>query len=85
VDFGAFGGNLRQMHGAWVVRENKAGCRIEYRATIEPNFPVPPLIGPFVMRRQVEAQLDAISREIERRHKMRGAEAPPATVVTPME
>jgi len=85
VDFGAYGGNLRQMYGAWVVRESKAGCRIEYRATIEPDFPVPPLVGPFVMRRQVEAQLDAIAREIERRHKMQGAEAPPATVVTPLE
>jgi len=67
IDFSSFGGNLRQMYGAWQVRDDKAGCRIDYRATIEPDFPVPPLIGTLVMRMQVEGQLDAIAREIGRR------------------
>ncbi|MFZ4499784.1 MAG: hypothetical protein ACOYMX_08780, partial [Burkholderiales bacterium] len=49
------------------VRDDKAGCRIDYRATIEPDFPVPPLLGTWVMRAQIEGQLDAIAREIGRR------------------
>lgn len=84
IDFGSYGGNLRQMYGAWVIRDHKTGCRIEYRATIETEFPVPPFIGPFVMRRQVEGQLDAISREIERRQKAQTVESP-AVTVTPLE
>ena len=68
IDFSSLGGNLRQMHGAWQVRDDKAGCRIDYRATIEPDFPVPPLIGTLVMRLQIEGQLDAIAREVAKRH-----------------
>jgi len=68
IDFSSQGpGNLRQMQGAWQVRDDKAGCRIDYRATIEPDFPVPPLLGTWVMRAQIEGQLDAIAREIGRR------------------
>ncbi|MBU3694209.1 MAG: hypothetical protein FGM40_05185 [Rhodocyclaceae bacterium] len=78
IDFGSYGGNLRQMYGAWVVRDEKAGCRIDYRATIEPDFPVPALIGPFLMRRQITGQLDAIAREIERRQALPAETAPPA-------
>lgn len=67
IDFGAFGGNLRQMYGAWQIRDDRSGCRIDYQATIEPDFPVPPLVGTLMMRTQVESQLDAIAREIARR------------------
>lgn len=67
IDFSSLGGNLRQMHGAWQVRDDRSGCRIDYRATIEPDFPVPPLIGTLVMRLQIEGQLDAIAREIAKR------------------
>lgn len=72
IDFGSYGGDLRQMYGFWVVRQEGAGCRIDYRATLEPDFPVPALIGPFFMRRQVEGQLDAIVREIVRRQSLPG-------------
>jgi len=82
IDFGAFGGNLRQMYGAWVIRDDKGGCRIDYRATIEPDFPVPALIGPFLMRRQIEGQLDAIAREIARRHAL---PREPAVQITPLD
>ena len=84
IDFGAYGGNLRQMYGVWRVRDDRNGCRIDYRATIEPDFPVPPLVGPFMMRRQVEAQLDAVAREIGRRHRQKEAE-PAAVAASPLE
>lgn len=82
IDFGSYGGNLRQMYGSWVVREDSTGCRIDYRATLEPDFPVPALIGPFFMRRQVEGQLDAIAREIARRQSLPREQS---TQVTPLQ
>lgn len=84
IDFGAYGGNLRQMYGVWRVRDDRNGCRIDYRATIEPDFPVPPLIGPLMLRRQVEDQLDAVAREIGRRHRQKEAEPGAATAI-PLE
>jgi len=75
IDFSSLGGNLRQMHGAWQVRDDKSGCRIDYRATIEPDFSVPPLIGTLVMRLQIEGQLDAIAREIAKRQARSGRDA----------
>jgi ribosome-associated toxin RatA of RatAB toxin-antitoxin module len=74
IDFSSLGGNLRQMHGAWQIRDDKTGCRIDYRATIEPDFPVPPLLGTLVMRMQIEGQLDAIAQEVRRRQAARGVE-----------
>lgn len=73
IEFSSQGGTLKQMHGTWRIRDHGAGCLIDYRATLEPDFPVPPGLGPFLMRRQVEGQLDAIAREIGRRQ---GANSP---------
>jgi len=82
IDFSSQGtGDLRQMFGAWQVRDEGNGCRIDYRATIEPDFAVPPLLGTFMMRLRVEDQLDAIAREIGRRQTLQPA---PPTGVTPL-
>ncbi len=83
IDFSSLGGNLRQMSGAWRVRDDKTGCRIDYQAAIEPDFPVPPLIGPWVVRAQIEGQLDAIAREIARR-QVRGGGAPAESQAIPL-
>lgn len=80
IDFSSQGGNLRQMYGAWLVREDKAGCRIAYRATIEPDFPVPPLVGTWLMRSQINGQLEAIAREAKRRAEL----ADPAPTERPL-
>jgi hypothetical protein len=87
IDFGSYGGNLRQMYGSWVVR--RGGWRLPHRLprdTWSRDFPVPALIGPFLMRRQIEGQLDAIAREITRRQTLPakpGRRRPSPCIVTP--
>jgi hypothetical protein len=41
--------------------------RIQYRATLEPNAAVPPLVGLAVMRSLIRRQFEAMLGEIERR------------------
>jgi hypothetical protein len=60
-------GNLRQMRGAWHVTGDTSHCTIDYRAEIEPDFWVPPLIGPLLIKQQVREQVDALVAEIHRR------------------
>lgn len=67
VDFERVAGNMRQMRGGWVVEGDDSRCGLGYRAALEPSFWVPPLIGPRLMRRQVEAQLRGVMQEILRR------------------
>lgn len=67
IEFERIDGNLRQMQGAWTVAGNEHHCDIAYRADIEPAFWVPPLIGPRLMRNQVEAQLEGLLQELHRR------------------
>lgn len=74
IDFVRVAGNLKRMDGRWLVEPAEGGCSIGYRATIEPQFWVPPLIGPLLMRQQVTDQLQGLVGEIERRS---GRASPP--------
>ena len=67
IEFERTDGNLRQMKGSWSVAGDTTHCDIEYLADIEPAFWVPPLIGPMLMRNQVETQLEGVLQEIHRR------------------
>ena len=67
ITFSRVAGNLEQMDGAWNIRGDERHCRIEYRADIKPAYWVPPVIGPVLMRRQVERQIDGLLAEIRRR------------------
>jgi hypothetical protein len=60
-------GNLRQMRGRWHVAGDTTHCTIDYRAEIEPDFWIPPLIGPLLIKQQVREQVDALVVEIHRR------------------
>jgi hypothetical protein len=67
ISFSSVAGNLKQMQGSWLVGGDTFRCHIEYRADIEPAFWVPPVVGPLLMRRQVEQQIEGLVAEIERR------------------
>ncbi|MDQ3196791.1 MAG: SRPBCC family protein [Pseudomonadota bacterium] len=66
IRFHAVGGNIEQMEGVWRL-EGSAPVHVRYRARMKPQFWVPPLIGPAVIRRDVRLQLDGLVREMERR------------------
>ena len=67
IDFERIAGNLRQMRGSWNVAGDAAHCEIKYDSNIEPAFWVPPIIGPRLMKGQVEDQMEGLLAEIERR------------------
>ena len=65
----AVGGNLRRMSSRYDLNPNAArpGVRLDYTGEIEPDFDLPPLVGPFALRAMVEEQFTAMVDEIERR------------------
>jgi ribosome-associated toxin RatA of RatAB toxin-antitoxin module len=73
IEFERTDGNLRQMKGSWTVTGDASHCDIAYRADIEPAFWVPPLIGPVLMRKRVQTQLEGVIEEIRRRTAARAA------------
>jgi ribosome-associated toxin RatA of RatAB toxin-antitoxin module len=67
IDFIRVAGNIAFMEGHWQVRGDAGRCTIDYRADLQPSFWVPPVLGPVIMRQQVEAQLKGLKAEIDRR------------------
>lgn len=65
----AVGGNLRRMSSRYDLNPNAArpGVQLDYTGEIEPDFELPPLVGPFALRSMVEEQFTAMVDEIERR------------------
>ena len=65
----AVGGNVRQMEGRYDLQPEPVGGRVmvRYRGLIEPDFDLPPLVGPAALRSSVEEQFTAMVVEIERR------------------
>jgi hypothetical protein len=67
LQFERVAGNMDQMRGSWNITGDATRCEIQYDADLEPAFWVPPLIGPRLMRRQVDEQMHGVLAEIERR------------------
>lgn len=67
IRFTRVAGNLAVMDGRWQVAGDAARCTVDYRADLEPEFWVPPLLGPLLVRRQVQMQLEGLKAEIDRR------------------
>jgi len=67
LEFERVAGNMDQMRGSWNVTGDDGHCEMRYDADLEPAFWVPPLIGPRLMKGQVEEQMEGLLAEIERR------------------
>lgn len=67
LQFARRAGNLKQMRGRWTVGGDAGHCTVDYQADIEPAFWVPPLVGPLLMRNQVEKQMEGLVAEMTRR------------------
>jgi len=65
----AVSGNLRRMSGRYdiVVDAARGTCSLRYEGALEPNFPLPPIVGIAAMRSMIEEQFSAMVSEIERR------------------
>lgn len=71
-------GNLKQLSGRYLI-EMGAGPQndvtLSWVGVIEPNMPLPPLIGEMVLRANISDQFRGMVREIERRQAIRLAQA----------
>jgi len=76
IDFRRVDGNLVLMEGSWQVGGDARRCTVDYHAALQPSFWIPPLVGPLIVRRQVERQLAGLLSEIERRARSTAATAP---------
>jgi hypothetical protein len=63
----ALRGNVKRMEMETQLTPEGDGVRIRYRALTVPDFWVPPLIGPALMKSQVTEQFSALAAEMHRR------------------
>jgi carbon monoxide dehydrogenase subunit G len=60
-------GNMQSYDAHWQLSEEGGGTRIGYRARLQPDFFVPPVIGPALIQKNIERMMQAVLKEIERR------------------
>jgi len=65
----AVAGNFREMSGTYVVDAQAGRVRLRYSGRMVPDFFVPPLIGTWVLRNNVETTFSALVDEIVRRQR----------------
>lgn len=64
----AVSGNLRAMEGRYTIEALPSGLvRLSYSGGVAPDFPVPPVVGPVVVRIVLAKQFRALVAEIVRR------------------
>lgn len=72
IDIRALKGSFRRLDGAYHVRAARPGAiALSWTGLLEPDFPLPPLLGELVMRANIEDQFLGMVREIERREALR--------------
>jgi len=59
--------DFRSGYILWLVTNNDTGgSHIRYESVIEPDFPIPPLIGRFFFRKRLQQQIFATAENLER-------------------
>lgn len=64
--FRSLEGNVK-LSGSVRFVPDAQGTRVDYRALLVPDFGVPPLVGPPLVRRQIQAQFEGMVAEMGRR------------------
>ena len=67
IRFRSVGGNITSQTGEWALERHDHATRVTYRANITPGFPLPPLIGPAIIGRDVRIMVESVAREMVRR------------------
>jgi hypothetical protein len=63
----AFGGNVKTLNTQIVISAVNGDTLVRYRSESKPDFWVPPLISPAILRTSIRGKLQAVEDEIERR------------------
>jgi carbon monoxide dehydrogenase subunit G len=67
IRFQSVSGNLANKNGEWALDRHDHATRVTYRANITPGFPLPPLVGPAIVSRDVRIMVEGVAREMVRR------------------
>ena len=67
IRFQSVSGSLANQRGEWALERHDHATRVTYRANITPGFPLPPLIGPAIVGRDVQVMVESVAREMLRR------------------
>jgi len=62
-------GNFREMQSTYALEARQGRVFLRYSGRLEPDFYVPPLIGTYLLRTNVESMFRALVEEIERQQK----------------
>lgn len=72
LDVRVLKGNLKRLEGGYRIEPAEEGrYHLRWNGLIEPDSPLPPLLGEAVMRSTIETQFVGMVREIERREAQR--------------
>ena len=82
IRFRSVGGNLTSQTGEWALERHDHATRVRYRADIAPGFPLPPLIGPAIVGRDVRIMIESVAREMLRRADAKDRVRPAAGLPT---
>ena len=64
-------GDFRSGEARWVLQEHTGATRLHFSHVFEPDFWVPPLIGPWMIENKLVEEVEVTARYIE--HQARGA------------
>lgn len=81
----AVAGNFRDMRNAYYLDISEGRVRLRYSGRMTPDFSVPPLIGTWILRRNVEQQFGAMVDEILRRSRAAAGEPSPPSRTGPRD
>jgi carbon monoxide dehydrogenase subunit G len=65
IRFAAVDGDFLEHRGTWRVEPRDGQARIEYEATMRPNFVLPPVVGGWLLKGQLVDSLRAIAARVE--------------------
>lgn len=69
VESRAVAGSFREMRNVYTLEARQGRVLLRYSGVLVPDFAVPPLVGTWLLRRNVEETFRALVAEIERQHK----------------
>ena len=75
IESRAIEGDFRVMQGRYEILQRGSGIRLSYTGRLQPNFPLPPIIGTGIVRYTLLRNLREMVDEIIRRDAATGAEA----------
>jgi ribosome-associated toxin RatA of RatAB toxin-antitoxin module len=67
IDVSLVNGDMKVYRASWALKPaSGGGTRVDYRATIAPNFYVPALVGTSIVRKDITSMMAAVLQRLDR-------------------